>query len=105
MLDECAVLQLRVSLPQFVLGVHHDGPIPGYWLLEWPARHQQEADPFFAGGDDDFVAAVEEHERAIPEHRRPRLISDPDKLGLDSSRLGRVPECARPGKHIRERMS
>ena len=59
MLDEGAVLQLAPGLAELLLGVHDDGAVPGDRLLDGFAGDEQEADAFWSGVDDDFVAAIE----------------------------------------------
>jgi hypothetical protein len=41
--DEAAILQLRHGLAQLLLGIHHDGAVPGHRLLDGLARDEQEA--------------------------------------------------------------
>src|SRR5213593_5055081 len=65
MLDEAAVLQLGVGVPQLRLRVHHDRPRPSHRLLERPSGDEQEPDSGLARLDGDLVARVEQHERAI----------------------------------------
>ena len=47
-LQEGALLQLAEGLAQLLLRVHHDGAVPGHWLLERLAGDQQEADTVFS---------------------------------------------------------
>ncbi len=47
------------------MGVHDDGAVPGDRLFEGLAGDEEEADAFVAGLHDDFIAAIEEDERAI----------------------------------------
>ncbi len=63
--QERPAFQLFEGLTQLLLRVHDDGAVPGHGLLERLARDQQEADAVFAGLDRDFVAAIEEDQRAV----------------------------------------
>ena len=58
-LDEGAALQFVNCLAKLCLGVHHDGPVPRYRLLDWLAGDQQETDAFIAGLNSHLIAAVE----------------------------------------------
>ena len=82
-LDELAGLQLVHGLIQLGLGVHHDGAVPGDWLLERLAGDEQEADAFRAGLDDDLVAAVEQNERMVFRVVLCRSIRIDRRLGQD----------------------
>ena len=86
-------------------GVHHDRPVPRDRLFERPSRHEQEPDALVAGRHRDLVAAVEEHERSIAEHRRRRIVGHADELGLDRQRLRRIAERAGSGKHVGKRVT
>src|SRR5579859_6455317 len=61
-LDERAVLQLRIGLPQLVVRIHHDRTVPRHRLLQWPARDQEKANAFVARLDRDFIPTAEQHE-------------------------------------------
>ena len=50
-------------------------------LFERLARHEKEAYPVVAGADDDFIAAVEKHERAVADEIECSVISPADNLG------------------------
>src|SRR6516164_3966004 len=54
-LDEGAVAQFGHGLLQLGLRVHHDRSIPGDWLLDRLAGHEQEANALFARLYGDFV--------------------------------------------------
>ena len=60
-LQEVALLQLAVSLLEFLLGVHHNRAIPGDRFLEGLARDEEKTDSILAGLDFNFIAAVEEY--------------------------------------------
>lgn len=62
LLQEFSLLKLLECLPQLLLCVHHDWPIPGHRFLERLSRNQKKADSVIACLDRDFVAAIEEHE-------------------------------------------
>ncbi len=47
------------------LGVHDDGAVPGDGFGEGLAGDQQESDAVVAGLDGDFVALIEEDQRAV----------------------------------------
>ena len=65
MLQEGTPVQFLEGLFELFLGVHHDGAVPGDRFLQRLAGYQQKADAILAGLDFDFVAAVEEDQRAI----------------------------------------
>src|SRR5207302_2384368 len=79
-LEECSFLEFVERLLELLLGVHHDGPVPGDRLLEGLARDEEEADSVGAGLDDDLVAAVEEHQGAVRRLFRGRGVQPPDRL-------------------------
>ena len=61
--------------------------------------------PFVARLDDDFVAAVEQHERAVAGALARDRVGAVDRLGQDALRLGRVAERARAGEHVGKRVA
>src|SRR3974377_430049 len=54
--DEGAAAQLVHRLLEFGLRAHHDRPVPGDWLLDWFAGHEQEANNLRAGLPGSLVA-------------------------------------------------
>ena len=88
-----------------VLRVHHDRSIPGDRLLDRLSRDEQEPDALVAGLHDDFVAAVEQHERSVAGLGSRFTASLPvDLLGQHAARLRRVAERAGAREHVRERV-
>ena len=75
---EGAVVQLGHRLPDFGLGVHHDGAVPGDGFLNGCARNQQKAQAIGAGGDADLVAGAKFDQRAVA-----GKIADVDLLAAD----------------------
>src|SRR5690242_10113475 len=63
--DERAVAQLAHRLLQFRLRVHHNRPIPGHRFLDRLAGDQQETDTMLARLHGDFVAGIEQNQRAV----------------------------------------
>src|SRR5437899_4860178 len=107
MLDEAAVLQLGVGVPQLGLRVHHDRPRPSHRLLERPSGDEQEPDSGLARLDGDLVARVEQHERTIAgilTHRWPRGALA-HTLRQHATRRRGVAERAAPLEHVGERMA
>src|SRR5207245_3996484 len=104
MLDEAAVLQLGVGVPQLRLRVHHDRPGPSHRLLERPSRDDQKPDSGFARLHGDLVARIEQHERAITgvlTYGGPRH-SLPHALGQHAARCRGVAERAASLEHVGE---
>ena len=62
LLQEFALLEFLKRLPQLLLGVHHDGTVPGHRFLQRLSRNQKKTDPIISGLHRDFVPAVEEDE-------------------------------------------
>ena len=60
-----ALIQFVEGLLELLLRVHHDGAVPGHRLFQRLAGDQQEADAVFAGLHGDFIAAIEEDQRAV----------------------------------------
>ena len=54
-LYEGAIVVLAECQPQFLRGVHHDGPLPGNMLPKGPSRNQQEPQRFVTAGHHDLV--------------------------------------------------
>src|SRR5262245_61856087 len=65
-LEERPLLELAERGAQLLGRVHDDRAAPRHRLLERLARDEQEAHALVAGLDDDLVARVEQHERAVP---------------------------------------
>src|ERR1700722_1377709 len=63
--NERALPQLRESLLQLGLRVHHDRAVPGDRLLDRLAGHKNETNALVAGLHGDFVAGIEQHERTV----------------------------------------
>src|SRR2546426_210836 len=109
MLDEAAVLQLGVGVPQLRLRVHHDRPGPSHRFLERPSGDEQKPDSGFARLHGDLVPRVEQHERAIAgvlTHRRPRRPRPlPHALGQHTARCRGVEDRAASLEHVGERVA
>src|SRR5512147_562656 len=58
--DKCAVTVLVEGNLQFLLGVHHDGAVPGHGFAYGFPRYEQEADGLSLRRNRDLVAVVEE---------------------------------------------
>src|SRR5215472_4096897 len=91
--DERTGIQIGDGLLQLGLGVHHDRPIPGDWLLDRLARDKQEPNALVTSLDRHFVAAVEQHQRAIARaFAHDRLPRRALLLGEDAERARRAGE-------------
>src|SRR5262249_16538359 len=104
MLNKRSVLQLRDSLPQLRLRVHHDRPVPGHRLLNRLPGDEQEPNALCTGLHADLISAVKEHQRMIAcivDWCRIRVRA---AFGQDRSRLRRIAEGSRPGKHVCKRI-
>src|SRR5712692_3220350 len=105
-LEKRAVAQLVVGGAQLLFGVHHDRSIPSDGLLDRPPRDEEKPDSCFSGLHRDLIAAVEQHERAIPRllHRWAGGLSGPcaDPLGEDAPWCRGIAEAAAPLEHIGE---
>src|SRR5258708_3632902 len=91
-LEERPPFKLVERLPELLLRVHHDRPIPRDRLLERLARDQQEADTIVAGLYREFVAAVKKYERPVVCLRGRRLVQPLDTFCRHRKRTGRVAE-------------
>src|ERR1041385_5199351 len=101
-LQEGPLLELIVGLPELLLRVHDDRPVPGDGLLERLPRHQEEPDPLVAGLHRDLIAAGEEHQRAVLRLRGEGGVGPADSLGRDRQRPGGVAELPRSREDVRE---
>src|SRR5258708_4484764 len=63
-LEESYFFQLGERVAKLLLSVHHDRSVPRDRLLERFAGNKEEANSVVASLNDDFVAAIKEHERA-----------------------------------------
>src|SRR5580704_16162803 len=101
--DEGAVAQLGKGLLQLGFGVHHNRAIPGDRLLDRLAGDQEEADALLAGLHGDFVAAVEQHQRAVAGLLADHGLADAvGLLGEHAERLRRGAEISKTLEHIGE---
>lgn len=48
-------------MPELLLRVHDDWAVPGYGLLQWPARDEQKADAIVSCLYGDLIPAIKEH--------------------------------------------
>src|SRR5262249_51812442 len=90
--QEGPTLELLERLPKLLLRIHHDRPIPGYRLLDWFSRNEEEPDSVVAGLHLHLIAPVEEYERTIVCLRRRRGIQPPDPFSRHGKRTGCIAE-------------
>src|SRR5713101_6478990 len=98
--QEGAFLQFGEGLAELLLGVHDDGAVPGDGLFEGLAGDEEKADAFIAGLDDDFVAAIEEDERAIVGGGGRGGVQPSYRLGGYRQRLAGVAKFAGAGEDV-----
>src|SRR2546430_16214401 len=106
MLDELAVRQLGVRVPQLGLGAPADRPAPRAGLLERPTGAEQKPNPGLASLHGDLIARIEQYERAISgvlTHRWPRRPL-PHALGQHAAWRRGVAERAASLAHVGEGM-
>ena len=101
-LDEAPVLQLLERLAELLLGVHHDGAVPGHRFLDGTAGHEEEADPRVARAHRHVVAGAEEHQRAVPGLLAGQRGDGPVLLRQHAERFRRVAEGAAALEDVRE---
>ena len=82
------------------LGVHYNWAVPRYWFLKWFAGDQQEADAVGACLHDDFVAAIEENERAVAGFFRRLDVEPAYRFGGHGERAGCVAEFSRACENV-----
>ena len=56
MFQKSPVLILLKSCPQFLLGIHHDGTVPGHRFSNRLPGNKQESERFFLGSNLDLIA-------------------------------------------------
>src|SRR5260370_32049019 len=100
MFDEGAGVQVGYGLPYLFLRVHHDGAVPGYWLLDWLTGEQQKADALVAGLNGDFVTPIEHHQRVVADvvHRRAARIKG--LPGSNRATLRQLADWATASEHV-----
>src|SRR5262245_52113155 len=101
-LDESAGAKLGEGLLQLFIRVHHDGAAPGNRLLQGSTGHQKESDACFSGLDCHLIAAVEQHQRTVPDFIRQRGAHWPNHIGLNPHRVRRITKPAGPFEYISE---
>src|SRR6185369_13839087 len=69
---------LGYGLLKLRLRIHHDRSVPGDWLLDRLAGHEQEANALVACLHGDLVTRVEKHKRAIA-----GFLADEDFISID----------------------
>ena len=80
------MLELFECPPEFGLRIHDDRAIPGHRFPQRLPRDKQKSDAVLTTLDDNFVASIEEHERAVVDlgrRRRMRPPADPLSAFLD----------------------
>src|SRR5262245_36773308 len=102
LLDERAVLKLEDRLPQLLLRVHHDRPVPGDRLLERLSRDQQEPDSLIPGLHHHLVTSIEQHERPVADRFVDRVLVPAAEIGLHRTRVGSIAKLTRTLEDIRE---
>ncbi len=55
-------LVLGEGLPELLLSVHDDGPVPGDGFFDRFSRDQQKPDPLLPSLNADFIAPVKQHQ-------------------------------------------
>ena len=98
-------LQFFKCVAEFVLGVHHDRAVPGDRFLQGLAGDRGEANAVVAGVDGDFVAAVEQNQRAVLGRRGRDRLQPLDSFGRDRQGPRRVAEFAAAGEDVGERVT
>src|SRR5258708_32034131 len=98
-LQECPLLQLLERLLKLFLRVHHNRTVPSHRLLQWLPRDQQKPDPVLSGLYLQFIAPVEEYERAIVSLRRRRRVQPADTFRRHSQWAGCVTKLPSASKH------
>lgn len=82
MLQEGAGAVLLEGDPQLLLGVHHDGAVPGHGFAQGLSRDEQEAHRVFFGGNRDPIAVAEEDQGAVGEQGIALQVEVVGPLGL-----------------------
>src|SRR5262245_21627083 len=59
LLQKRSLFEVLKSLPELLLRVHNDRPVPCNGLLQRLSRYQKETDSFLPGLDGEFVATIE----------------------------------------------
>lgn len=62
LLQKRPLLQFLKCVAQLFLRVHHNGPVPRHWLLQWLARNQKKPNPIFSSLHRDLVAPVKKNQ-------------------------------------------
>ena len=80
-LQKRPLLKLIECLAELRLIVHYDRPVPGDRFLQRLAGDEEEAYSVRPGLHNDFVAAIEEHERSVARFFGRSCVQPADRFG------------------------
>src|SRR5207302_10634155 len=104
-LQERSLLKLLERLLELFLRVHHNWTVPSHRLLQRLPRDQEKPDPVLSGLYLQFIAPVEEYERAIVSLRWRRRVQPTDTFRRHSQWTGCVAELPSACQHVRKRVT
>src|SRR5260370_1174811 len=98
----CPLYQLLERLLELFLRVHHDRTVPSHRLLQRLPRDQEKPDPVLSGLYLQFIAPIEEYERAIVSLRWRCRVQPTDTFRRHSQWPRCVTELPSACKHVRK---